>query len=195
MAGSITRLPSPTIPNPDFMTDPGVRGAVEEVLWAYPFQGRIPDVWAALPDEFGYAIPEQGAWIIVKEDPHTEIRVPLYSMWYARPFYRHRKLKINRRWVQWPFLRAVLTTDVGELHLLPGEYETVKDIRVWLDLVGKGVVVNWLGEGEPGDYADKLFYMRARGIDRTDAMLSLLPGLEEQNFIYLTLDFAAADAC
>lgn len=191
-------LPSATIPNPEFYADPVVREAVADYYTMFAGIGveRIPQLWSALPEDYGYAIPKEGAWIVVKEVPHTELTgvfdVPLYSMWRARPCYRHTTLRLRlprKTVVKWPLLRAVITTPEGELQLLPGEFTPLRNgLRQWVDLIGHGVDLHFMGDGEPGDLADALFYMQAHGIRRGDALAVLLPDLEDQGFAYLTID-------
>lgn len=162
----------------------------------YPF-GAVDSLYAelgsAFPEDHGCAIPDEGAWIMVKRLPHTAIpNPPLYSMWRARPVYVGRTFKVvagrRRRNVSWPMLKARIATQHGDLDLFPGEYTTVKDLGVWLDLIGQGVTVNFLGDGEPGELAEQIFYMQAHGLRRRDALLLVLPTLVDQNFAYLTLD-------
>lgn len=189
--------PTTTVPNPAFYADEEVREAVADHFTAFAAIGpeRIPQLWAALPEEYGYAIPEQGAWIIVKEVPHTELTgvfdVPLYSIWRARATHHQTTLKLRlprKTTFKWPLLRAVINTPEGELTLLPGEYVPVKDMAVWLDLIGKGVSMNFIGAGEPGELAEQMFYLQSRGIRRRDALTLLLPSLTDQDFAYLTID-------
>jgi hypothetical protein len=188
--------PSATIPNPAFFADPDVREEVADFFTGLGAIGseRIPTLWSALPEEHGYGIPEEGAWIMVKEPPHTEIPAPpLYSIWRARRTFRSYQVRIGRRKVNWPLLRAVITTPHGELTLIPGEYQPVADLRRWLELVGEkdqgeeAVTIHFLGPGEPGGLAEQVFYIQTRGITRADALLLMLPDVEDADFAYLTV--------
>lgn len=155
----------------------------------------LQTLYSVLPPEGG-VIPEDGAWIIVRDVPHTalEFDVPLYSIWRARRYVRTRQFKVGGRGtdypvrkVQWPMMLAEIQTPGGDLVLYPTEY-TVTDLSRWIDLIGEGVTVNFMGAGEPGDLEQQLFYLRAHGVRRPDALLALLPELKDERFIYLTLD-------
>jgi len=184
-----TRIPAPTIPNPEFTADPQVREWVADRCLSHD------ELMACLPDEYGVNIRPEGEWICVIHPPHAEIDVPLNSIWFAKPTYRYRTFYFpsgprgGKNEFRWPMLRAKITTPDGELWLLPGEYLKFRNgIAPLLPEVGRGLVMNWLGAGEPGDYADALFYMRARGISRQEAIATLLPHLEDQGFVYFTID-------
>lgn len=177
----------------NYYDDEDVREQVADQITAIPWGRAERELFSALPSDYGYVIPEGGGWVIVKEQPHTNIpNPPLYSIWFAQPVYTSRTFKkvlVDRRKrnISWPCLKARLTTPHGELDLYPGEYVPT-DIEKWLEFIGKGVTVNFMGVGEPGDLEGQMFYLQAHGIRRHDALLLLLPHLANGNFIYLTLE-------
>lgn len=128
------------------------------------------------PEEYGKAIPDEGAWVMVLEEPHTELRsrfrIPLRSVWRAR---RH---ELNSGGFEGVAPKqAVIATPGGDLHLWPHEYSVMGDVTF---LVGQepDVEMRRLG-GEPvfsGELVDQLFYLQARGISRQEAALLLING-------------------
>lgn len=161
----------------------------------------LRELMSCVPEDYGLALPEEGAWIIVKDPPHTalEWEVPFLSIFRATPFYRARTFRLplgprgGRHEVRWPSLRAVIQTPGGELHLFPDEYGIVRDIATYVELVGAGVDLHFMGAGEPGEFAEQVFYLQAHGIARRDALLLLLPHLADDNFVYFTIDPRALD--
>jgi hypothetical protein len=154
------------------------------------YQGELD---SAFPDERGTLIPEEGAWIVVKAQPYTNIPAPpLYSMWFAKPVYVAREFKRiladgRNRTIKWPMHRARITTPDGELTLLGGEYSVVKDLRPYLEMIGEGVDLHFIGP-EPDEVRERIFYLQAHGLHKGDAIAMVLPDLEDAGFCYLTLD-------
>lgn len=183
--------PTATIPNPALYDDDDVRADVADQCL------DLDTLYAALPED-SHLLPETGAWICVMAEPHVEITVPALSLWFAKPFYRSRKFQIGgkgsarggrRQWVPWPLLRAVLQTPEGELQLLPTEYQRLRrGIGPLLDMVGKGLTMHWLDGHVPDELDEREFYLRSRGFSRRDALTLLLPGLEDQGFVYFTTE-------
>lgn len=203
----MTEMTSPTTQAEgprNFYYDEGVREQIEDRLFqgevvlnpgGNPGQallGWLSQVGAAFPDDRGYFIPEEGGWVIVKNPPHTIIPAPpLYSMWFAKPIYTSRTFtRISAggrsRNVNWPFLKARITTPDGELDLWPEEYVPCDDIMAFADMIGEGVTLNFLGP-EPDEIAERMFYLRAHGLGTKDAT-ALLLGDMQSNHVYLTLE-------
>lgn len=158
--------------------------------------GMYGELAGAFPDQYGCEIPEAGAWILVKKQPHTVLPPPpLYSMWFARPVYAARKFKVSvdrrRRWISWPMLKARIKMADGELDLIGGEFTVVSDMRPFLEMLGEGVDVHFVGP-EPDEVAERLFYMRAHGLRAHEALAFALPDLEDADYVYLTLDLEGA---
>jgi hypothetical protein len=162
----------------------------------------LPGLYACLPDQ-GYDLPEEGGWIMIKEPPTTSIPdPPLYSMWLAKPVFYGRTL-VGRRGivpggkrtkVNWPMLRARIQTPYGELTLLPCEYVVVKHMPEWLDSIGDGVSLHFMGPGVvEGDMVERVFQMRSRGLRQRDALTLLLPEVTDQGFAWLSLDGTGAE--
>lgn len=192
----------------DYYRDEDVRTQIEEHLTSrhVTLAGLAPigskpfaavdamygELAGAFPDQYGCEIPQEGGWILVKAQPHTVIPAPpLYSMWFARPVYVGRKFKVSvdrrRRWITWPMLKARIKTEHGELDLIGGEFTAVSDMRPFLEMLGEGVDVHFIGP-EPDEVAERLFYMRAHGLRAHEALAFALPDLEEADYVYLTID-------
>lgn len=148
----------------------------------------VAELDACLPRD-NQIIADEGTWIIVKDVPYTalEFDVPIYSIWRARRHDRKRQFRVGRTLVPWPLMLAEIQTPGGDLVLYPSEYVTTS-IEKWIDLVGDGVTVNFMGAGEPGDLSEQMFYLMAHGIPRAQALLALLPSLTDDRFVYLTLE-------
>lgn len=183
----------------NFYYDPAVREQIEDALYGAEslFGTGSADNWlaqvgAAFPDDRGYLIPEEGGWVIVKAQPYTNIPAPpLYSMWFAKPVYTGREFRRilaggRRRKVTWPFLKARILTQHGELDLLPEEYVPCSDITKFTEMIDQGVEMHFLGP-EPEEYAEQMFYLRARGLGVRQAT-TLLLGEMKTNHVYLTLE-------
>jgi hypothetical protein len=158
---------------------------------------------SAMPEEYGIDMPEEGAWIMVKRQPHTVIASPpLYSMWRARPVFvslpiQGRRGVIpggSRTTVHWPLLRARIVTPYGELTFLGDEFVIVKKLPEWMEQIGDGVSLYFMGPGVvEGDLVERVFQLRARGLRQRDALSLLLPEITDQGFCWLSLDGTGAD--
>lgn len=148
-------------------------------------------LYASCFPEAWQKIPRAGRWIIVKEVPHTALPwdVPLYSIWRARRVTRKRPFKIshNGRPIQWPLTLAEITTPGGDLTLYPTEYVGTT-IEKWLELLDEGVTMHFIGEGDAGALEEAVFYLRAHGVRRREAVVTLLPQVVDSRFVYFTLD-------
>lgn len=150
--------------------------------------GSEPSMY--FPEQDGKAIPEEGAWIIVVEEPHTVLRdrfrVPELSMWRARAHelndgaitvgYGKSKTKVFPK-------QAVIATPAGDLHLWPHEYIVAE--RPMLLATDPDATLHTLG-GEPVVDEDELFYLMSRGISRHDAMMLLFERIQSLDFVYVT---------
>lgn len=161
----------------------------DDLAWTRLPPGTDPAVY--FPGD--KAIPDEGAWVIVIEVPHTALawEVPLLSMWRAR----HHELnaggvEIAKGVKVWP-QQAVISTPAGDLHLWPHEYIVVTDPR---GLVGDpDSTLHQLG-GSPVLNEDHLFYLQSRGIAHRDAVLMLFDQITDQDFIYVTFPDWAVEA-
>lgn len=147
--------------------------------------GYDPDMY--FPELVEKDIPEEGAWILVIEEPFTELRsrfrVPLLSMWRARPHELDSGgVQIAKGLSIYP-QQAVITTPGGDLHLWPHEYIVPKDP---MSLAADAdATLNSLG-GDPVLNEDALFYLQSRGIPYQDAALMLFDTIKGTNFMYVT---------
>jgi len=147
--------------------------------------GFDPDMF--FPEKSDKQIPEEGAWILILEEPHTELRdrfrVPLLSMWRARPH------ELNSGGVQlakglrvYP-KQAVIATPGGDLHLWPHEYTVCTDPK---GLIGDpDAELHQLG-GSPVLDEEILFFLQSRGIPRHEAVLVLFDLITDTDFVYVT---------
>jgi hypothetical protein len=147
--------------------------------------GYDPDSY--FPELVDKAIPEEGAWILVIEEPFTELRsrfrVPLLSMWRARPHELNvggiqvaKGLKIYPQ-------QAIIATPGGDLHLWPHEYIVATNPMALA--AEEGATLNSLG-GDPVLNEDALFYLQSRGISYQDAALMLFDTIRGTDFMYVT---------
>lgn len=133
------------------------------------------------PEEYDKVLPEGGGWILVIDPPTAvalDFKVPLLSMWFARPH----ALNAGRFAGRAPY-QAIIQTPAGDLHLWPHEFSVVSDPSA---LIGEdGAHLHRLG-GEPVLDEDKMFYLRSRGISRHEATLLLFAEINQPNYCYVT---------
>lgn len=141
------------------------------------------------PELYDKKISEDGAWILVLEEPYTELitrfRVPLLSMWRARPHQLNSSVRItyDRFAVNVTPHQAVISTPGGDLHLWPHEYHVVTDPYELMSC--EGAALHELG-GAPVLAADQLFYLQSRGIEYREAVLLLIAQVQVMDFVYVT---------
>lgn len=150
--------------------------------------GAEPSMY--FPEQDDKAVPEDGAWIIVIEEPVTELqsrfRIPPLSMWRAR----HHQLNSGaivvgrgREAVKVYPQQAIIATPGGDLHLWPHEYIIVdRPMELATD---PGATLHSLG-GEPVLDEQELFYLMSRGINRHEAMMLLFEKITSLDFVYVT---------
>lgn len=153
--------------------------------------GFDPDTY--FPELVGKDLPDEGAWVIVVEEPFTQLRdqfrIPPLSMWRARPF------QLSSGGVQvgsikvYPY-QAVIATPAGDLHLWPHEYIVAEQAR---ELAAcEGAELHQLG-GEAALDEDQMFYLQSRGIQHHDAVLLLWDAIVNVDFIYVTFPTEVTD--
>lgn len=137
------------------------------------------------PEEYDKEIGN-GAWILVVEEPYTEVKqlftVPTPSLWWARPA-GGRPYSIpygpKSRPVMIPGVyKVVIETPGGSLWLFPHEYVVCKD-PVPL-ITDPECTIHPLG-GEATldeELEEQMFYLQSRGITRQDALLMLMDGVD-----------------
>lgn len=158
--------------------------------------GAEPSMY--FPEQDDKAIPEDGAWIIVIEEPVTELqsrfRIPPLSMWRAR----HHQLNSGailvghgREAVKVYPQQAIIATPGGDLHLWPHEYIVVdRPMELATD---PDATLHSLG-GEPVLDEQELFYLMSRGIPRHEAMMLLFEKITSLDFVYVTFPEEITDA-
>lgn len=176
--------------NPQWLEwrDEQTRDAVEAAPQIFAYRGIDPAVY--FPAAYDKDIPEEGAWILVLEEPFTEMRarfrVPLLSMWRARPHVldggtvvlgrRNRPIRLRPH-------QAVITTPGGDLHLWPHEYALAGDPYGLMSC--EGAAIHTLG-GEPLLDDEQLFYLMSRGVPYQEAVLLMIDQVKATNYVYVT---------
>lgn len=139
------------------------------------------------PDEHDAAIPEDGAWILILEEPHTVLRetfrVPLLSMWRARSHTLNSGGFTLQKGVKVFPQQAVIATPGGDLHLWPHEYRIVENPLALAS--DPDAELHALG-GQPVLDEDELFYLMSRGIPHSEATMLLFDKIESLDFVYVT---------
>lgn len=152
------------------------------------------------PESVGKALPKEGAWVIVTQEPNTvlrnDFRLPVPSMWRAKP--RHLDVGAitvhldmgTQTYTAHPVI-AVITTPAGELGLWPHEYVIAsKPTEIASD---PDSTLNSLG-GQPLIDEDQLFYLRSRGIPRHQAVMMLLDTIENTDYAYVTFSHEVTES-
>lgn len=196
MTGIVTRAPKKyldarkTQVNPEWLVwddDRRERVVEEGYLKVASITGE-PSMY--FPEKDGKAIPEEGAWIIVVEEPTTELmsrfRIPPLSMWRARAHTLNSgamRVGSGKDAVRVYPKQAVIQTPGGDLHLWAHEYIVVdRPMELATD---PGATLNALG-GQPVVDEQELFYLMSRGISRHDAVMLLFDRVESLDFVYVT---------
>jgi hypothetical protein len=141
------------------------------------------------PEDYDKDVGE-GDWIVVVEEPHTELKqrftVPTPSLWWARPD-THRPhahdigTKSFPKVVPGPY-RVVIETPGGSLWLFPHEYvkchdplPLITDPEVTIHPLGGNVTLD-------EEKQEQMFYLQSRGWSRQDALLTLMEGVDMRDW-------------
>lgn len=151
------------------------------------------------PEDAGKEIPEEGAWVMVLDVPHTELSarfdVPLMSTWRARRHsanYGHlRSSWASGKVMTLPFTpqQAVIATPEGDLHLWPHEYTVISDVSFMVGAEPEFTMMTLGGEPVFDDpvLVERLFYLQTRGISREEAALLMLNDQQAPDFVYFVM--------
>ncbi|MEV7952952.1 hypothetical protein [Streptomyces sp. NPDC088141] len=154
--------------------------------------GAEPSMY--FPEQDGKAVPEDGAWIIVVEEPFTELRsrfrVPPLSMWRARPHELNTGVIVSKGVKIHP-KQAIIATPGGDLHLWPHEYVVVD--RPMMLVSDPDATLRAL-DGQPVLDEDAVFYLMSRGIPRHEAVMALFDTVTYLDFVYVTFPEWITDA-
>jgi hypothetical protein len=139
------------------------------------------------PEKDGKAIPDDGAWILVIEEPNTEMRsrfrVPPISMWRARRHELSDSPLTTSTGAKFFPQQAVIATPAGDLHLWPHEYVIATQP---MELASNpDAELHALG-GQPVVDEDEMFYLQSRGIPRSTAVMMLFDKVVSFDFVYVT---------
>lgn len=133
------------------------------------------------------AIPEDGAWILILEVPHTPINeqfeLPLLSMWRARRHDLNDGGVMTGEGIKLHPQQAVIATPAGDLHLWPHEYMVANDPMGLAS--DPDATLHTLG-GEPVLDTEALFYLQSRGITHQQATMMLFDKIQSLDFVYVT---------
>lgn len=121
-------------------------------------------------------VPEGGAWVLVKESPHTEFTVPPLSIWFAEPWPMQHERHCSHR--------VKIVTPRGDLGLFPREYSLITDPQKYYEFLGEGMEIKFFGN-EEGVPKDKLFYLRSRGISKKDALAMLIGEIKSHGIMWI----------
>jgi hypothetical protein len=175
-----TRFPTEEEAGHDFLlNEPGFPGVRVDVLANHSVY---------FPEQHDKDLGD-GAWVLVVDPPVTvqwsEFKVPILSMWWARPHV----LNTGPVGGRLPY-QGIIQTPAGDLHLWPHEYVVVNDPA---GLVGcEGVEIHTLG-GEPLLDPDQVFYLQQRGIPMHDVVAMLWSQMETGDYGYVTFPPDAVD--
>ncbi|MCX5103495.1 hypothetical protein [Streptomyces sp. NBC_00439] len=154
--------------------------------------GAEPSMY--FPEQDGKAVPEDGAWIIVVEEPFTELRsrfrVPPLSMWRARPHELNTDAIVLKD-VEIHPQQAIIATPGGDLHLWPHEYVVVDHPMMLVS--DPDATLHSLG-GQPVLDEDAVFYLMSRGIPRHEAVMVLFDTVTSLDSVYVTFPEWITDA-
>jgi hypothetical protein len=173
--------------NPDWMQ--WARAAAQD--WC---DDTYNDYSTYFPEEYGKAIPDEGAWIMVLDVPHTELssrfEVPVMSTWRAR---RHScnfgHPQSGKTVLPFTPQQAVISTPGGDLHLWPHEYTIISDVSFMIGAEPEFDMITLGGEPLFDDpvLAERLFYIQSRGISRHEAGLLTLNDQQAPDFVYFVM--------
>lgn len=176
--------------NPEWLTwdDERRARAADEGWLSAASIGAEPSMY--FPEHDGKAIPDEGAWIIVVEEPYTELmsrfRIPPLSMWRARPHELNSgglRIGSGQEAITVRPKQAIIATPGGDLHLWPHEYIVVE--RPMELATDPDATLHSLG-GQPVVDEQELFYLMSRGISRHDAVMLLFDKVKSLDFVYVT---------
>lgn len=155
-------------------------GAQEEIQDQLVGLGIDPMIY--WPEDYDRRLPDDGAWVIVVEEPCTEIKqtftIPTPSLWYAKPALGGARREVHgfgKGVFTPPVYKVTIQTPAGTLWLYPHEYVVCKD-PVPL-ITDPECTIHSLG-GQPPIDEETLFYLQSRGISREDAAMLLLDQLD-----------------
>jgi len=155
--------------------------------WGCPDQ----EMQSYFPEDFGKDIPANGCWILITKSPPCEIKVQMFSIWFAleaKDTNLHHRYPIRRK------LASILTPD-GELKVEPWEYNKI-DLKKYMDFLNvrpensePDMNILFLSEDPKLSIKmrDMVFYMQSRGISRGTAYLMLIEEIRDQNFCYFEM--------
>lgn len=162
-----------------------------------PFPGGFQDGLGRIAEFQSYfpgnnKLDEEGNWILVKEPPPTEFTVPPLSIWYAMPWpmdgyackAEGRRRRRGEKTEHHQIHRVKVMTLRGALGLFPHEYSRIDDVSKYLEFIGQGMEIKFFG-GLDGVPKDALFYIRSRGISKTDAIKMLLGNIRAPEVCWL----------
>lgn len=186
-----------TVVNPQWLADQAALRAAaalnEDGQTVYEPLHSFQELERYLPETVGKRVAEDGSWVIVTREPHTELkdrfRVPPLSMWRARRQAGSRSITARleldgrRRSVRLRAEQAVISTPGGNLGLWPHEYVMASDpVSLACD---PDSTINSLS-GEPPVDPERLWYLMSRGIPYDQALRLLFDQITGFDRCYVT---------
>lgn len=180
------------IPNSDLPPEEQERIKEEEVLNGLAFRHFIGSkeypfaAWEEFQNYFPREnkVPDGGGWILIKHPPFTQYTVPPLSIWFAEPWPIPRERHSSHR--------VKIVTPKGELGLFPREYSLIKEPAKYYEFVGNGMEIHFFGN-EEGVPKDALFYLRSRGISKSDALCMLIADIKTHGVMWIETDREIAE--
>lgn len=146
--------------------------------------------FAAVEQFFDYfpgdnVVPEEGGWVLIKSSPPTTPTVPPLSVWFATPW------PMESDALAVPF-RAKILTPKGELGIFPREYSIVPNPNRYFEFIGQGMMLRFFGGDTAGIPEAALFYLRAKGVRKQDAIALLIGHVKQHGVLWIETDRAVA---
>jgi hypothetical protein len=184
------------IPNPEWLDSAMAKQEIEEAK-DYLAENSGWPLQDFFPEDYDKQIPADGAWIQLLSTVRVghqvdngmieEVNVPHLSIWYAMPTCMTHGVAAGNG-LEFPLRLGIINTKQGEVRVFPHEYNIVSQeaLRRWLAFTEQdGFYIHFLSDSGAFD-ADKIFYMRSRGLDLAECRRLLLPELKDPNFCYFT---------
>lgn len=125
-------------------------------------------------------VPDEGGWVMVKMSPPCEYTVPPMSFWFAEPW-----PIVNERFCSH---RVKIITPKGELGMFPREYALVDNPEKYYEFIGQGIDIKFFGGSSaemPEELRAKLFYIRSRGVGKSEALAMLIGSIKLHGVMWL----------
>jgi hypothetical protein len=91
--------------------------------------------------------------------------------------------------------RVKITTPWGDVCVEPYEWSPVKNVELYFDMIGDGVILHEFGgtAKTSSKMEEQIFYMQTRGLDRAGALRLLLGDVKKPNVVWLEMEQELVD--